>query len=88
MESLEELESLDVPRGVVAAANRYAGEKTDLSGTLLAIRKAELPLSEADIHRVIKMSQVEYRFHFDAFVAGAKWTLENWGFLRRPPDKD
>lgn len=65
-ESLEELETLDVPRGVVYAANKYGQAKINL-----AKRITETPAGLQ--HEMLAQAQKEMGDLFDAFVAGAQW---------------
>ena len=69
-DSLEELEMLDVPRGVVAAANRYAACRVPLADLLSAFK--DTPQAPS----IMAAAQKMYEQHFDAFVAGAKWAAE------------
>lgn len=61
-DSMEELEKLDVPRGLIAAANRYASEQVPIPVNL-----SEFTLEGA---------RRKYAKCFDTFVAGAKWCLK------------
>lgn len=66
-ESLEELETLDVPRGVVRAANLYGQHKVQLAARL----KGMSPYEDEQV--TLHQAQEDMEMYFDAFIAGAKW---------------
>lgn len=65
-DSLEELETLDVPRGVVYAANKWGQERINL-----VKRIQETP--QGFQQEMLAHAQKEMGELFDAFVAGAQW---------------
>lgn len=67
----EELETLDQPRGIVAAANRYAAEKVPLDALLSVCKR--MPEGGAEL---LEAGKVIYKQHFDAFIAGAHGALD------------
>jgi hypothetical protein len=68
---MEELENLDQPRGVVAAANQHAGKVIELVPIINAARST----NDEDSKRIIMEAAEEaYKSVFDAFIAGAKWS--------------
>lgn len=70
MDSMEELEVLDQPRGIVAKANRYAAEKVPIEEYIRIAKTNE------QMKPIIAAAQVIYEQHFDAFIAGAHAALE------------
>lgn len=67
MDSLEELETMDRPRGIVAKANLYAADKVELSDVIRRARGYSDDVAAA----LIKDAQFRYSQHFDDFIAGA-----------------
>ncbi len=72
-DSLEELEKLDIPRGVVAAANRYAAKKVPLVELVKAAKQMEDPKHSERLTMAVRSI---YQSHFDSFIQGAKWAHE------------
>lgn len=65
-DTMEELEEMDMPRGIVAAANKYASEKVPIVDT---VRLAQIDTDLAE--PIIEWARKAYSTHFDAFIAGA-----------------
>lgn len=67
----DELDQLDQPRGVVAAANRYAASKVSVVDMVKLVR--EMPTREWQ-NQTMTETRAKYVEHFNAFIAGAQWT--------------
>lgn len=69
-DSLEELETLDQPRGVVRAANLYGQDVINLVARLQGMATSENP------EETLQQACQDMSMIFDAFTAGAKWAAK------------